>query len=286
MLVKTGRFLRPLAPKTLLAQTPANVVGFARGCDANTVHDGDDWQAPSQYRNLASLGPVFRQFFTVQCTAKYEDKAPRTGDPKTVVLCWAGKPVPGLKPDERTPGRPSMDTPVWVSCPCQHFRYVCEWALSRYGSSDIIHSTGEPAHETNPRGTGMLCKHAYLAIQQAIRDWHGKAPADKAVEEPAVDDVPAVPAVPARQVRTPVAPPKKKQAPAVKPPASRTQRTAPVPQQRKIQEEQQQQEDQEEPLVLDLGTDDEEVKPAKRASLMAIAQAIRSIAYPCDTECC
>lgn len=270
MLVKTGRFLRPLAPKTLLAQTPANVIGFARGCDANTVHDGDDWQAPAQYRNLASLGPVFRQFFSVQCTAKYEDKAPRTGDPKTVVLCWAGKPVPGLKPDERTPGRPSLDTPVWVSCPCQHFRYVCEWALSRYGSSDIIHSTGEPAHETNPRGVGMLCKHAYLAIQQAIRDWHGKAPADKAVEEPAVDDVPSVPSVPARQVRTPVTQPKP--APP-KTPAGRAQKAK------------ENQVDQEEPLILDLG-DEETAQPGKRASLVSIAQSIRSIAYPCDTECC
>jgi hypothetical protein len=46
-----------------------------------------------------------------------------------------------------------------VSCDCEFFLYVCEVALHRYGSADIIHSNGEFPYETNPRGIPMICKH-------------------------------------------------------------------------------------------------------------------------------
>jgi hypothetical protein len=93
------------------------------------------------------------------------------------------------------PGRPSPQTPVWVSCSCNYFRYVCEWALSRYGSSDILYSNGRPARFTNPRGIGTLCKHLYVVLPLAISSWDQEAPEEKAVEEPQVKEVPQVPDV-------------------------------------------------------------------------------------------
>jgi hypothetical protein len=148
---------------------------------------------------------VYRQFFRVQCTVQYPGRRPRQGAPKKVIICWPGQPQPGLKPTTTTPGRPGMDKPVWVSCSCNYFRYMCEWALLRHSSSDRIYSNGQPARSTNPRGIGTLCKHLYVALPLSISSWDGKEPEEQAVEEVSVEEVPQTPVVTTpKSVATPV----------------------------------------------------------------------------------
>lgn len=188
-----SRTMRPLSPKILMANTAPNIIGYSEGCSSiSAIGEPSDWEAPSQYRRLSSLGPVYRQFYRVQCTVAYEGRQPRNGTPKKVILCWPGVPAPGIRSEELLPGRPSADGPVWVSCSCNYFRYVCEWALTRYGSSDIIYSNGQPARFTNPRGIGTLCKHIYAVIPVALSSWSGESPEEKAVEEK-VEEVPVLP---------------------------------------------------------------------------------------------
>lgn len=186
--------LKPLSPRLLFQNTAPNVVGFSSGCtDIRQLGQGTDWEAPSQYRKLSLLGPVYRQFFRVVCNVQYEGKPSRKGKPKQVVICWPGIPQPGLRSKKALPGRPGPQNPVWVSCSCNYFRYVCEWALSRYGSSDIIYSNGQPARTTNPRGIGTLCKHIYAVLPVAIAEWDGEPTEEQAVEETDVEEVPQVP---------------------------------------------------------------------------------------------
>lgn len=192
--------LQPLSPRILFANTAPNVIGYSRGCtDIRQLGEGTDWEAPSQYRRLSSLGPVYRQFFRVQCNVQYPGKGMKRGTPKKVIICWPGQPQPGLRSKTATPGRPGPQNPVWVSCSCNYFRFVCEWALSRYGSSDILYSNGQPARFTNPRGIGTLCKHIYAAIPAAIAAWDGEGPEDQSVEEPAVEQAPQIPVIPQEQ---------------------------------------------------------------------------------------
>ncbi len=218
-----------------------------------------DWEAPSQYRRLSALGPVYRQFFRVQCTVQYPGKAMRRGKPKKVIICWASQPQPGLRSKEVAPGRPGPETPVWVSCSCNYFRYVCEWALSRYGSSDIIYSNGRPARFTNPRGIGTLCKHLYAAIPVAISSWSEEAPEERAVQEPAVREVPKIPKIKPRE----------------EPKETPTETDQP---------EQLEDDDEEEIRGASYVRVDSGLYIPSRLALHA--QALRAIALPFDSECC
>jgi len=179
-----------------MANTAPNVIGYSDGCTSITpIGSPDDWQAPNKFRRLSTLGPVYRQFYRVQCNVQYPGRQFKRGKPKKVILCWAGAPSPGLRPAEALPGRPGISSPVWVSCSCNYFRFVCEWALSRYGSSDIIYSNGQPARFTNPRGVGTLCKHIFAVLPEAINSWSGEAPEARSVEEPEVEEIPQLPQV-------------------------------------------------------------------------------------------
>lgn len=248
--------LRPLSPRVLLANTAPNIIGYSQGCtDIRPLGEPADWEAPAQYRKLSSLGPVYRQFFRVQCSVQYPGKGMRRGKPKKVIVCWPGQPQPGLRAKEAVPGRPGPQNPVWVSCSCNYFRFVCEWALSRYGSADIIYSNGRPARFTNPRGIGTLCKHLYAVLPLAISSWSGESPEERAVEEPGVEEVPQVPAVTPEEE----APSKEDLTPA---------------------------EDEEEETIKGASYVRSSAGLYIPSRLSQHAQALRSIALPFDSECC
>lgn len=189
------RSLQPLQAQIILNNVPPHIVGYSESCNVAPISLGEDWQAPNRFRMLSSLGPVYREMYRVQCTPYYTGQKPDAGSPKKVIICWAGSPEPGLRPEEVTPGRPRMDSPVWVTCPCRYFRYHCEWALTRYGSSDIIYSNGQAARQTNPKGIGICCKHIFSAMVYSIRHWQEEPAAVQVVEEPAVEVVPQIPVV-------------------------------------------------------------------------------------------
>lgn len=256
--------LRPLNPKMLMANTAPNIIGYSEGCNSvSLIGSPDDWQAPSKFRRLSALGPVYRQFYRVQCNVQYPGRRFKTGKPKKVILCWAGVPSKGLRPTEPLPGRPGPGNPVWVSCSCNYFRFVCEWALSRYGSSDIIYSNGQPARFTNPRGVGTLCKHIYKVLPIAIGNWHGEAPESQVIDE----DVEPAPQIPVVQPANPSKEPEE-------------------PEEVDIEEPEEDDENPKEagfslaPSGLYLPN---HLVPSR---LAAMSQNLRSLALSFDTECC
>ena len=62
-------------------------------------------------------------------------------------------------------------SPAWISCDCEFFKYYCERALVKHGSSSVIHTRDyDPAkkvtkREVNPRGIPMMCGHILAALK-------------------------------------------------------------------------------------------------------------------------
>lgn len=57
---------------------------------------------------------------------------------------------------------------MWGWCDCPYFKYHCEVALSRRGSSAVIQSNGQRPRFTNPKMEPRVCKHLYMAIILAL----------------------------------------------------------------------------------------------------------------------
>jgi len=53
---------------------------------------------------------------------------------------------------------------VWVSCDCDRFQFVWEYALTKKGASTIRFSNGDPPVEKNPRLHAAGCKHVYRVL--------------------------------------------------------------------------------------------------------------------------
>lgn len=58
---------------------------------------------------------------------------------------------------------------VMVSCKCENFVYVWEYADTLHGASRIIYGNGEPATFTNPANAVGLCKHL-TALAKKVRE--------------------------------------------------------------------------------------------------------------------
>lgn len=48
---------------------------------------------------------------------------------------------------------------IMVTCDCNRFQYVWEYALTENGASKVIHGDGSPPDETNPQHLAAPCKH-------------------------------------------------------------------------------------------------------------------------------
>lgn len=59
---------------------------------------------------------------------------------------------------------------VWVSCNCEYFKFHCEVADARRGSSDIVHSNGKFPRITNSRGVAHVCKHIAACFLRGAHD--------------------------------------------------------------------------------------------------------------------
>ena len=75
-------------------------------------------------------------------------------------------------------GPVSTDTPVWVWCSCENFKFVLETVLSGLDSSSIKNSNGEQPNVTNPLKIPYLCKHLFKAQKWALQQ-HGNPALDK-----------------------------------------------------------------------------------------------------------
>lgn len=60
------------------------------------------------------------------------------------------------------PSKPiSKQNRVMVSCNCENFVFMWEYACAEHGAARIMYGNGEPPTITNPSHTPGLCKHAY-----------------------------------------------------------------------------------------------------------------------------
>lgn len=90
-----------------------------------------------------------------------EVNAKAVGDtrPRNVVMRFRGK---------------GATSKVWVSCDCEYFKFHCEVADTRRGSSDVIHSNGKFPKITNRRGVAHVCKHIAACFLRGAHDLEPK----------------------------------------------------------------------------------------------------------------
>ena len=55
---------------------------------------------------------------------------------------------------------------LWVSCTCEYWMFYCEYAMAKFGASDIIHSNGQPPVVTNPGNWPYGCKHVTRVLNR------------------------------------------------------------------------------------------------------------------------
>lgn len=75
-----------------------------------------------------------------------------------------------------------LNARAWVSCDCPWFLYVCEVAIAKKDSTDIIHSNGARPKKTNKKMKPQICKHIVKAmslIQKAKFEDHSSMPANQ-----------------------------------------------------------------------------------------------------------
>jgi len=90
-----------------------------------------------------------------------EVSARAVGDtrPRNVVMRFRGK---------------GSTSKVWVSCDCEYFKFHCEVADARRGSSDVIHSNGKFPKIRNSRGVAHVCKHIAACFLRGAQDLEPK----------------------------------------------------------------------------------------------------------------
>ncbi len=75
-----------------------------------------------------------------------------------------------------------LNARAWVSCDCPWFLYVCEVALVKNDSSDVVHSNGMKPKQTNPKMKPQICKHivkAMAVVKTAKFKEHTDMPVDQ-----------------------------------------------------------------------------------------------------------
>jgi hypothetical protein len=75
-----------------------------------------------------------------------------------------------LYSDKKAQPKPTKNTEAWASCTCEFFKFYCENALAKQGSSSIIHTRGYKPKgvrpSVNPRRIPMVCKHLIAVLRQ------------------------------------------------------------------------------------------------------------------------
>lgn len=62
-------------------------------------------------------------------------------------------------------GPKTPDALVWAICTCEYFKFTCEVALEKQGSSEIVFSNGQSPVVRNPRQVPCACKHIIAALR-------------------------------------------------------------------------------------------------------------------------
>tara|TARA_Y100001963_G_C6790611_1_gene455187 strand:+ start:3141 stop:3770 length:630 start_codon:yes stop_codon:yes gene_type:complete len=75
--------------------------------------------------------------------------------------------VIGLNPDLKLSDRKQK---VMVSCDCENYLYVWEYANAKHGAAKIIYGNGEAPVMTNPGESPGLCKHASAVADRILAE--------------------------------------------------------------------------------------------------------------------
>lgn len=88
-------------------------------------------------------------------------------------------------------GPVAVGTECWAWCDCPYFKFTCEVALAKGGSSSVVQSDGQKPRLRNPQMRPLLCKHCVLAFALAIRAQKREPQADiKAWKAPSKTNTP------------------------------------------------------------------------------------------------
>lgn len=73
----------------------------------------------------------------------------------------------GLNPDLKISDRKQK---VMVSCECENYMFMWEYANAKHGAAKLIYGNGEPPSFTNPGEVAGLCKHATAVANRVIQE--------------------------------------------------------------------------------------------------------------------
>lgn len=73
----------------------------------------------------------------------------------------------GLKPDLKLSHRNQR---IMVSCDCENYLFMWEYANAVHGAAKIIYGNGEPPSFTNPGESPGLCKHAAAVADRILAE--------------------------------------------------------------------------------------------------------------------
>ncbi len=176
----------PLSVKKLLQNTPRIVKARTRVCSIRTIGQG-------KIKNVRKYGKVYELRYVERCL---------DGERK-ITIRYVGNLKPGINKRDQEDPQPHRDTPVWVSCTCPWFKFVCEYALAKVGSSDIKYCNGDPPVIRNPKQVPILCKHCVLALEKSIKDWRFVVNRPKRVPSPSTPSEVEKPQKPTPKQRKP-----------------------------------------------------------------------------------
>jgi len=144
-----------LKQKTLVTNTPQIVKNRAKLCHIKTIQVG-------KYKKLKNGELVYEIEYSVQCLDGTRHVTLRYLSPSKFGRSF-GKGIVLSYPDD--------NSEVWVSCDCPYHKFHVEFALTKHKSSSIIFSNGKRPKVKNPREIPFTCKHIYLALETAKKDY-------------------------------------------------------------------------------------------------------------------
>lgn len=85
----------------------------------------------------------------------------------------------------------NLNSTVFCSCSCDHFKFVCEYALAELGASEHTYAWNQPPHIKNPNMAPQACKHILNCLDDALRRTRQFARLDKnkelEIDSPEID---------------------------------------------------------------------------------------------------
>lgn len=144
-------------PKTPLSEKGLSLNGLIKSTPRLMKENGTECYVNSVRRGKTPKGLPY-----ISANVRHKDpmrpnKTVRIHKPMIVGLDDPFKPI-------------SKQKRVLVSCPCENFVFMWEYADAEHGAARIIYGNGEPPSFTNPGHAPGLCKHLIALATQIKRN--------------------------------------------------------------------------------------------------------------------